>query len=186
MPKVLYGKLSSGKNEVEKLVTQLWRVFLTYSMFRQNFSLTSHVCFYILYIRRVMIFSWAHDVSTRVEIWTQAVALAETWQIAQNQRNILSNKRNIVSTSPLDATFSHGFNLKQEKSGTYKRYASIFCSFSRLMSDSGCSVPWYVCALPILFLFVIIGWSEVLCFRLFFSRRNRFFWEATLFLCWIK
>jgi len=30
MPKVLYGKLSSGKNEVEKLVTQLWRVFLTY------------------------------------------------------------------------------------------------------------------------------------------------------------
>ena len=91
-------------------------------MFRQKFlSNPSRV---LLYIRRVMILV-ERDVSTRVEIWTQAVALAETWQIAQNQRNILSNKRNIVPTSP-DATFSHGF-IRKKKSGTYKRYASIFC-----------------------------------------------------------
>ena len=131
----------------------------------------------LLYIRRVMIFSWAHDVSTRVEIWTQAVALAG-WQIAQNQRNILSNKRNIVSTSPW-YVFRGSSQKKFECTRDMLRYfvPSLTYVWFRV------SLLWYVCAfhsLP----FVIIGWSEVLCFRLFFSE-GIILLRSTLF-CWIK
>ena len=36
-----------------------------------------------------------------VEIMPQTLVLDEAWQIAQNQRNILSSKSNIFSTIPL-------------------------------------------------------------------------------------